>query len=208
MIPCVVYSAHGHLAMRRPDFLSALVGAAVASMSSLAVRAAVPNGTKRILWLRHAGSPDEIVAPFCLDGKTVYDPGYRMICWLMRDRHVPVTEGYVRIDIVEIEALWEVQQALLLHGIRQPLVITSGYRTMQTNDATEGAARNSMHLYAKAADMYVAGISMRDLFAACWSRAVSGGIGYYADHVHLDSGTRRYWMGELAVPVFVPDRFG
>ena len=194
--------------MRRPDFLSALVSVGVASLSPLAVRAAVPNGIKRVLWLRHSGTSDEIDAPFCLDGKTVYDPGYRMICWLMRDRHVPAVEGYVQVDIFEIEALWEVQQALLLHGIREPLVITSGYRTPQTNEATEGAARNSMHLYAKAADMYVPGVSMRDLFDACWSRAVSGGIGYYDDHVHLDSGTRRSWVGELGVPVHVPDRIG
>ncbi len=192
--------------MRRPDFLSALVGVAVASVSPSAVRAAVPNGIKRVLWLRHAGTSEEIDAPFCLDGKTVYDAGYRMICWLMRDRHVPMAQGYVRVDIVEIEALWEVQQALLLHGIRQPLVITSGYRTVQTNDATEGAARNSMHLYAKAADMYVPEVSMRDLFDACWSRAVSGGIGYYDDHVHLDSGTRRYWVGDLAVPAHVSSK--
>ncbi len=194
--------------MRRPDFLSALVGVAVASLSPAAVRAAVPNGTKRLLWLRAAGTSDDIVAPFCLDGKNVYEPGYRMICWLMRDRHVPITEGYVQVDIYAIEALWEVQQALRLHGIREPLVITSGYRTLRTNESTEGAARNSMHLYAKAADMYVPGVSMRELFDACWSRAVSGGIGYYGDHVHLDSGTRRYWVGNLAVPARIPAPIG
>jgi hypothetical protein len=31
---------------------------------------------------------------------------------------------------------------------------------------------------------------------------VSGGIGYYDSHVHLDSGTRRWWVGDLAVPAF------
>jgi uncharacterized protein YcbK (DUF882 family) len=103
---------------------------------------------------------------------------------------------------VEIEALWEVQQTLALHGMRRPLVITSGYRTWQTNVATEGPARNSQHLYARAADMYVDGVSMRDLFDACWSREVSGGIGYYDTHVHLDSGTRRWWVGDLVVPEF------
>ena len=188
--------------MRRPDFLTALVGAALAGMSPAAVRAAVPNATERVLWLRRGGYGDDIQAPFCVDGRTIYEPGYRMICWLMRDRQVPAAQGYVKVDIVEIEALWEVQQALALHGIRRPLVITSGYRTWQTNVATEGAARNSVHLYAKAADMYVDGVSMRDLFDACWSRGVSGGIGYYDDHVHLDSGARRWWVGDLAVPEF------
>jgi uncharacterized protein YcbK (DUF882 family) len=186
--------------MRRPEFLLSLAGAALAGMSPMAVAAAVPAATRRVLWLRRAGYSDEVVAPFCVDGRTVYMPGYWQICWLMRDRHVAPAQGYVQVDIVEIEALWEVQQALLLHGVREPLVITSGYRTVQTNNATENAARNSMHVYAKAADMYVPGISTRDLFDACWSRAISGGIGYYDDHVHLDSGTRRWWVGDIAIP--------
>ncbi|HEX4015065.1 MAG TPA: D-Ala-D-Ala carboxypeptidase family metallohydrolase [Candidatus Cybelea sp.] len=171
-------------------------------MSPAAVRAAVPSSRNRILWLRREGSSDEIMAPFCVDGKTVYQPGYRQICWVMRDRNIATAQGYVQIDIVEVEALWEVQQALALHGIRQPLVITSGYRSPQTNAAIENAARNSMHCYAKAADMYVEGVSTRELFATCWSRAVSGGIGYYDSHVHLDSGTRRWWVGDLEVPSF------
>jgi uncharacterized protein YcbK (DUF882 family) len=188
--------------MRRPDFLTALMGVALAGVSPLAARAAAPNGTRRILWLRREGYGDEIVAPFCVDGRTVYMPGYRQICWLMRDRNIAPAQGYVAFDIVEIEALWEVQQALSLVGIRQPLVITSGYRSPQTNAATEGAARNSMHLYAKAADMYVPGLSMRDLFDTCWSRSVSGGMGYYDSHVHLDTGSRRWWVGDLVVPAF------
>jgi uncharacterized protein YcbK (DUF882 family) len=194
--------------MQRSDFLTALIGAALVGMSPRAARAAVPDATRRILWLRREGYSDEIVAPFCVDGRHVYEPGYRMICWLMRDRHVAAAQGYVQFDIVEIEALWEVQQALVLHGIYQPLVITSGYRTLQTNEAIEGAARNSMHLYAKAADMYVPRVSMRDLFDACWSREVSGGMGYYDDHVHLDSGTRRWWVGDIAVPEFSGRRTG
>jgi uncharacterized protein YcbK (DUF882 family) len=188
--------------MQRTNFLYALTAAALAGLSPAATRAAVPRSTKRILWIRHADDAQDSLAPFCVDGRTVYEPGYRLICWLMRDRHVPLSQGYVRYDIVEIEALWEVQQTLALHGIYRPLVITSGYRSPQTNAATEGAARNSMHLYAKAADMYVDGISMRDLFDACWSRSIAGGIGYYDDHVHLDSGTRRWWVGDLSIPRF------
>jgi uncharacterized protein YcbK (DUF882 family) len=188
--------------MHRGDFLFALAAATFAGVSPGAARAAVPAGARRILWLRHQEDQSDVIAPFCIDGRTVYEPGYRMICWLMRDRHVPASQGYVRFDIVEIEALWEVQQTLALQGIRKPLIITSAYRTTLTNEATEGAARNSMHVYAKAVDMYVEGVGMRDLFDVCWSRSISGGIGYYDDHVHLDSGTRRWWVGELAIPDF------
>jgi len=181
--------------VQRNNFLRALTAAALAGLSPRAVRAAAPDLTRRVLWLKRAGYGDEVAAPFCIDGHTIYDPGYREICWLMRDHNVPFSQGYVKIDIVEIEALWEVQQSLALLGIREPLVITSGYRSPATNAATEGAARDSMHLYGKAADLYVPGLSMRALFDACWSREISGGIGYYNDHVHLDSGTRRWWVG-------------
>jgi uncharacterized protein YcbK (DUF882 family) len=187
-----------HQLMRRPDFLNALAGAALAGMSPQAVRAAAQSTAKRVLWLRRAGYSDDVVAPFSLDGRTVYVPGYRMICWAMRDRAVAQTQGYVQFDIVAIEALWEVQQALALVGIRRPLIVTSGYRTVQTNEAIEGAARNSTHCYAKAADFYVEGVSMRELFDVCWAQARSGGIGYYEDHIHLDSGTRRWWVADSA----------
>lgn len=177
------------------------MGVALAGLSPAAVRAAVPDATRRVLWLRRAGSGEEAVAPFCVDGRTIYEPGYRQICWIMRDHNIAASQGYVQIDIVEVEALWEVQRALALHGIVRPLVITSGYRSVATNAATEGAARNSMHCYGKAADMYVDGVSSTELFDLCWSRAVSGGIGYYDSHVHLDSGTRRWWVGDLSVPI-------
>ena len=187
--------------MRRTDFLYALTAAAFAGMSPRAVRAATPRATERVLWLRREGYGDEVTAAFCVDGRTLYDPGYKEICWFMRDRAISAAEGYVKIDIVEIEALWEVQQVLGTMGVRQPLVITSGYRSPQTNAATEGAARNSMHIYGKAADMYVPTVSTKELFDVCWSREVSGGMGYYDTHVHLDSGSRRWWVGELPIPV-------
>lgn len=184
------------MAVQRTNFLTALAGAAMAAaISPSAAAAAVATSTKRILWLKREGYNEEIVAPFSLDGRTVYSAGYREICWLLRDHSVPFAQGYVRFDIVAIEALWEVQQTLALQGVIRPLIITSGYRSPQTNAATEGAARNSQHLYAKAVDMCVEGVSMRELFDACWSRGISGGIGYYSDHIHLDSGTRRWWTG-------------
>lgn len=186
--------------MRRADLLAGLAGAALAGLSPMAVAAAVPRNSRRVLWLRREGFNEEIMAPFTTDGVSVYAPGYRQICWLMRDHAVPFAQGYVQFDINEIQALWEVQQALKLHGIMSPLVITSGYRTQATNEAIEGAARNSQHLYARAVDMYVPSVSTRDLFGICYAQGTSGGIGYYSDHVHLDCGSRRWWVGELAVP--------
>src|ERR1700753_3511713 len=98
--------------MHRQDFVLALTATALAGMSPAAVRAATPQSTKRVLWLQREGDNADVVAPFCIDGRSVYEPGYRQICWLMRDRSVATSQGYVRFDIVEIETLWEVQQTL------------------------------------------------------------------------------------------------
>lgn len=185
--------------MQRRDFLSASAAALAAGIPAAArASSATSTGAERILWLRREGYGEEIRVPFTVDGRTVYEPGYRQICWLMRDHAVPFAQGYVRFDVVAIEVMWEVQRVLAERGVRAPLVITSGYRCAQTNANTEGAARNSQHLYAKAVDMYVPGVSTRELFAACWSRGLSGGIGYYDSHVHVDSGARRWWVGDDA----------
>jgi uncharacterized protein YcbK (DUF882 family) len=191
--------------VRRRDFLQSSLTLLAAGAPAVA-RAA--GDRRRVVWLRREAFNEEIRVPFTLDGKTVYEPGYRAICWLLRDHAVPSSQGYVRFDVVAIEVLWEVQRALGAQGVNAPIVITSGYRCAQTNANTEGAARNSQHLYAKAVDMYVPGVSPRELFDVCWSRGLAGGIGYYDSHVHLDSATRRWWVGTREGPSSVPGREG
>jgi uncharacterized protein YcbK (DUF882 family) len=178
--------------VRRRDFLQSSLTLLAAGAPALAGAA---SDQRRVVWLRREAFHEEIRVPFTLDGRTVYEPGYRAICWLLRDHAVPSSQGYVRFDVVAIEVLWEVQRMLGAQGVNAPIVITSGYRCAQTNANTEGAARNSQHLYAKAVDMYVPGVSPRELFDVCWSRGLAGGIGYYDSHVHLDSATRRWWVG-------------
>jgi uncharacterized protein YcbK (DUF882 family) len=182
--------------VRRISLIRGAFGALVGSLSPLRVRSTQQHVLQRVLWLQRAGYDEEVRIAFCLDGQTVYEPGYREICWLLRDHRVAPSEGYVRFDIVTIEAMWEVQETLRSQGIDRPIVVTSGYRTPATNAATEGAARNSQHLFARAVDIVVDGVSMERLFDACWSRKLAGGVGYYDTHVHLDSGARRWWVGE------------
>jgi uncharacterized protein YcbK (DUF882 family) len=166
--------------------------------------AAVPY-PRRTLWLTRDGYDEEVRAPFTVDGRTVYIPGYEEICWLLRDHQVPESEGYVRFDVVTIEVLWEVQTILQANGIDRPLNIHSGYRTPETNARTEHAAHLSQHLVAKAADFSVEGVAVADLWRIVASRARAGGIGYYprgtgvhADDgwIHVDSRAQRvYWPG-------------
>ena len=177
----------------RFSFISSVAGVLTASL--LPTRAlAIEWPRRRVLWLQRQGTSDNLRTSFCDDGKHVNLEGYRAFSWLLRDRHVSESVGYVPFSINTIEALWEIQQ---LYFPSKPIIITSGYRTRYTNSHTDGAAQNSQHLYATAVDMYVDDVSMDQLFVDCYSRAISGGIGYYTDHIHLDTGSRRYWMGDV-----------
>lgn len=80
-----------------------------------------------------------------------------------------------------------------------PVSITgSGYRTPKHNKAV-GGAKNSQHLYAKAADINAAGYTPKKLAAViekliAAKKMKQGGIGVYAGFVHYDiRGTKARW---------------
>jgi uncharacterized protein YcbK (DUF882 family) len=133
---------------------------------------------------------------FSLDGQSIYKPGYYRLCILLRDAHVDPSIGDVQMDIRLVETLWAIQQYLVRAGLREPIVVHSGYRTPQTNAMTEGAARNSLHMYGQACDFDVPGVAFDDLAAIAWACPSTGGVGYYPEGwVHVDTGPRRYWSG-------------
>lgn len=76
--------------------------------------------------------------------------------------------------------------------------ILSGYRSPKTNSmlrsASEGVAKNSLHMVGQAIDLRLEGYSTKRLRdVAIDLRA--GGVGYYqrSDFVHVDSGKVRHW---------------
>lgn len=73
-------------------------------------------------------------------------------------------------------------------------IITSGYRSPSRNRKARGA-RNSMHIYCKAADIQVAGISKWALAKYLRSIPGRGGVGTYCHtkSVHIDVGSKRDW---------------
>lgn len=84
-------------------------------------------------------------------------------------------------------------------GSWQPLYITSGMRTRETNNNTEGAVRNSMHLpdrngVFRAIDMHSNQVSPRQI-ASLAHLAEEGGVGLYSNRgfIHLDTGRVRTW---------------
>ena len=80
----------------------------------------------------------------------------------------------------------------------KPFEIISGYRSEETNRAlrktSKRVAKHSLHLEAKAIDLCLPGVPLRELRTAALSLR-SGGVGYYPKKgfVHIDSGPLRRW---------------
>lgn len=120
---------------------------------------------------------------------------YSHICWMLRDVQA---QQYVRMDPQLIAILDWTQRYLAAYGYTGPLHILSGFRSKQTNQRTEGAARNSQHLYGKAVDIRVPGLSVEYL-GKLMAWLSQGGVGVYARNgfVHIDTGRVRRWTGNL-----------
>lgn len=99
----------------------------------------------------------------------------------------------------------KVQVACLKPGVLQILkivernygrkpIITSGYRSPKRNRRA-GGARNSQHIFCKAVDIQVEGVSKWDLATYLRSVPGRGGVGTYCrtKSVHVDIGKKRDW---------------
>ena len=78
----------------------------------------------------------------------------------------------------------------------EPYLVISGYRTQATNRMLRGAARDSYHLRAMAADVRLKSRSVSNIYGA--ARACNGGgVGIYgrSNFVHMDCGPVRTWKG-------------
>ena len=80
----------------------------------------------------------------------------------------------------------------------KPFEILSGFRSEETNQklrhSSRRVARHSLHIEAKAVDLRLPGVSLKQLRAAALSLH-NGGVGYYPKRgfVHIDSGPVRHW---------------
>lgn len=120
------------------------------------------------------------------------DPlGYQRMCWLLRD----VRGGSVIQMSPRLLDLLCAMQAWVGHfGFNAPITILSGYRSAHTNANTEGAAKNSMHMYGKAADIRFPGLPVSYLGQLAQHYS-AGGVGFYvsSNFVHVDTGNVRTW---------------
>jgi uncharacterized protein YcbK (DUF882 family) len=99
------------------------------------------------------------------------------------------------MDPTLLDLICATQAWLKYYGHNAPIYINSGYRTIQTNSHLEGAAKNSMHLYGKALDFRVPGLTPMQI-AQIAAKFQAGGIGIYPtkNFIHLDTGGVRVWI--------------
>lgn len=100
--------------------------------------------------------------------------------------------GRVKLSCLKPEIVKILKQVERHYG--KKVIVTSGYRSKSHNRRVRGA-RNSQHMYCRAADIRVPGVSKHAL--AKYARTIKGigGVGVYcrSSFVHLDSAKRRDW---------------
>ena len=148
----------------------------------------------RKLWLKRASSGEEINEVYFENGQ-IRAEGYWKICAILRDTHQNVM---TMMDINLLNVLRGITGFYEAWNWNRPLIVNSGLRTEKTNKSllSEGAVKNSLHLYGRAADVWMEGINSRDIgiLAAYFQR---GGVGFYRqkNFVHVDTGRVRTWAG-------------
>ncbi len=134
------------------------------------------------------------------DGEII-DSAYQELCHLMRDVNGRETAP---IDPKLFETLWGTQAFLARYGMETPLEILSGFRTKASNtrliEQGVPAARQSLHLEGRAADIRVANLNAEVLGGLIRSFR-QGGVGFYyrasaaGGWIHADTGLQRVWKG-------------
>lgn len=158
----------------------------LAASVPLCVNASSSNET--LLHIVRNGNTYKI--PFMRNGK-MEENGYYDLCKIFADTHDKVA---VQMDPNLFSVLAKAQGWLASNQINRPIILTSGYRTEHTNNMTEGAALNSMHLYGKAADIHMEGIPINYL-GRLLRLSGGAGIGMYSGFVHVDTWKERSWRG-------------
>lgn len=149
------------------------------------------------LWMqRRIGGANEQVLPadcrWRLAGSSrINESGWARLCDFMRDSR---NGRVMSMSVQLLDILFCLQRWAWHEGYRQPLVLTSGFRTSQSNQTTEGAVRDSLHLQGRAADIRCPGLDSLTL-ARMAVVLQMGGVGFYPgrDFVHIDDGPVRRW---------------
>jgi len=126
---------------------------------------------------------------YYVDGKYIPE-AVTEISYFMRDWRQNEVRKYDP-DIID-----NLAATLVMMETNEPYLLISGYRTHKTNRMLRGAASNSYHLRAMAADIRLKSRDVRTIQRAGVACG-GGGVGYYgrSNFVHLDCGPIRTWNG-------------
>ena len=145
--------------------------------------------------LLNANTGDRMTAVFEHAGPTMTPRDKTRLDWFFRDWR----QNEIRsMDPETLSILASVVGAARRQGWDGEVRMHSGYRSRKTNDQLRsrgvGAARNSLHIQAKAIDFSFPGMEMDVLHKMVRAEA-PGGVGLYRSFVHIDSGPQRRWWG-------------
>ncbi|MDC8756469.1 YcbK family protein [Janthinobacterium fluminis] len=154
----------------------------------------------RVLELTRPASGERAKLLYWKDGEVI-DSAYQELCHLLRDVNGKETAP---IDPKLLETLWGTQAFVARYGIDHPLEILSGYRTPNSNkrliEAGVPAARQSLHIQGRAADIRIANLNS-EVLGSLVKSFQQGGVGFYyragprGGWIHADTGLKRTWKG-------------
>ncbi|MEO0391902.1 MAG: DUF882 domain-containing protein [Pseudomonadota bacterium] len=173
--------------------VGALAGAGLLAPADVlaqgATRSAIRLPSTRGLWLYNKNTKEHVRVAHVRRG--YYDlRALKQLDWALRDHHV---DRYRPINRRLYDVLYVTQARF---GRDRPLVVTSGYRTRQTNEKLAeyipGVARNSLHIAGAAVDFQIPERNPKTICQFLNELSI-GGVGRYSNHVHLDVGDVRQW---------------
>ncbi|MTW06056.1 DUF882 domain-containing protein [Duganella ginsengisoli] len=154
----------------------------------------------RTIQLIRPASGEKAKLLYWKDGELI-DSAYQELCYLLRDVNGKETAP---IDPKLLETLWGAQAFVARYGIESPVEILSGYRTKSSNNKLieQGipAARQSLHMEGKAADIRIANLN-EEVLGGLVRSFRQGGVGFYyrsgprGGWIHADTGLKRTWKG-------------
>jgi uncharacterized protein YcbK (DUF882 family) len=178
--------------MQRRSFLksSLLLAAPSLSIPALAKTAQAAPG-ERTLRLYNTHTGEKVNTTFWANGEFVED-GLKDLNKVLRDHR---NNKVAQMDPELLLLLTQLNEKL---DNNRELHIISGYRSPESNAklhaASNGVAKRSLHMDAKAIDIRLPGKDLKMLHKAAMSLK-GGGVGYYdsSQFVHMDTGRVRYW---------------
>lgn len=167
---------------------------ASAQLGTWPLQSGFPGIDEQHLWIRQTGRTEAVYTRIRHDDFSPDANGMADLSWLFRDWRGGDVHHWIDPGLFDLLA--SVQTDItLLNGEPIELVLNSGYRTPRRNATIEGAAANSQHIYGRAADITVSGVSHKDVRASAEAVGTPG-LGRYASFTHLDVGPPgRRWRG-------------